>query len=187
MLFENVQLYELSPQVFSERLTILYNTFWQSTYGTTALGGNIPASVMETGAMNFTMAQNADRNIMFVATEANVSQNTMPVYKTDWRWFAALLACSIVLLAAAYTGLILKYITIAPDIIGYASSLTLLNPYAPTPTGGTTLTGLERTALLRDYPVRIGDVCPNEAVGAIAFAKADMGSVAKLDRKRWYI
>lgn len=184
--FGNVELYKLSPRVFGDRLTILYNTFWQSTYASRAIGGNLPASVMETGAMNFTQAQHADANVTFVATEANISQDTMPMYKTDWRWFAALLVCSIILLAAAYTGLVLKYITIAPDIIGYASSLTLLNPYVPTPTGGTTLTGLARTALMRDYPVRIGDVCPNEAVGAIAFARADR-NVGKLDRKRLYI
>ncbi|KAI4686071.1 uncharacterized protein J4E88_003908 [Alternaria novae-zelandiae] len=184
--FGNVELYKLSPQVFGDRLTIMYNTFWQSTFASRAIGGNLPASVMETGAMNFTQAQRADANITFVATEANVSQDTTPMYKTDWRWFAALLVCSFILLAAAYTGLVLKYITIAPDIIGYASSLTLLNPYVPTPTGGTTLTGLARTALMRDYPVRIGDVCPNEAVGAIAFARADR-NVGKLDRKRLYI
>lgn len=65
--------------------------------------------------------------------------------------------------------------------------MTLLNPYVPTPTGGTTLSGLERTALLRDFPVRIGDVCPNEAVGAIAFARADVASVGRLDRNREYI
>jgi hypothetical protein len=186
ILFRSVELYKVSPQDFGDRLTILYNTFWQSTYASKAIGGNLPASVLETGFLNYTETQGMEANLTFVASEANVSQDTASVYKLDWRWFAALLACSIILLAAAYTGLILKYITIAPDIIGYASSLTLLNPYVPTPTGGTTLTGLARTALMRDYPVRIGDVCPNEAVGAIAFARAD-GGVAKLDRKRWYI
>jgi hypothetical protein len=175
-------LYKLSPQVFGERLTILYNTFWQSTYGTRALSGNLPAYIMETAWFNTT-----NSNITFVATEANISQNTEPVYRTNWKWFTALLICSIILLTAAYSGLVLKYTTLVPDIIGYASSMTLLNPYVPTPTGGTTLSGLERTALLRDFPVRIGDVCPNEAVGAIAFARADVASVGRLDRNREYI
>jgi hypothetical protein len=185
--FVNVELYKLSPQAFGERLTILYNTFWQSTYGTRALGGNLPASVMETAWLNTTQTTDSVSSVKFVATDADVLQKTKPIYKTNWKWLTALLVCSIVLLAAAYSGLVLKYITLVPDIIGYASSLTLLNPYFPTPTGGTTLSGLERTALLRDYPVRIGDVCPDEAVGAIAFARSDMGSVGRLDRKRWYI
>jgi hypothetical protein len=82
--------------------------------------------------------------------------------------------CSMILLAAAYVGLVLKYITLAPDIIGYTSSLTLLNPYVSISTGGTTLHGLERAVLLHVLRVRIGDVGPNEPVGAIAFAKADL-------------
>lgn len=99
----------------------------------------------------------------------------------------ALLFSSIVLLAAFYADLVLKYNTLAPDIIGYALSLTILNPYVPTPTGGTTLYGLERAALLRDLPVRVGDVCANEPAGAIAFAKADDGRVGRLNGRRWYM
>ncbi|CAN9085292.1 unnamed protein product [Alternaria alternata] len=178
--FVNVELYKLSPQAFGERLTILYNTFWQSTYGTRALGGNLLASVLETAWLNTTQTTDSVSSVKFVATDADVLQKTKPIYKTNWKWLTALLVCSIVLLAAAYSGLVLKYVTLVPDIIGYASSLTLLNPYFPTPTGGTTLSGLERTALLRDYPVRIGDVCPDEAVGAIAFARSDMGSVGRM-------
>ncbi|KAG9189022.1 hypothetical protein G6011_05890 [Alternaria panax] len=185
--FVNVELYKLSPQVLGERLTILYNTFWQSTYGTRALGGSLPASVMETGWLNTSQTTDSVSSVKFDATEADVLKNTRPAYRTNWKWLTALLICSVVLLAAAYSGLVLKYITLVPDIIGYASSLTLLNPYFPTPTGGTTLNGLDRTALLRDFPVRIGDVCPDEEVGAIAFARADIGNVGRLDRKRWYI
>ncbi|KAL6158485.1 hypothetical protein ACJBU6_02597 [Exserohilum turcicum] len=184
VLFSYAKLWQLSPQVFGDRLTIMYNTFWQSTYGTPALAGNLPAYVLKTGQLNST---NAMSNIQFLPLEAQTTRATKPVYRTNWKWFTALLVCSLILLVAAWAALILKHITIAPDIIGYASSLTLLNPYCPTPTGGTTLNGLERAALLHDLPVRIGDVCPNESVGAIAFAKADMGQVARLDRQRWYI
>lgn len=182
--YDNVQLYKLKPEVFAERLTILYNTFFQSTYGTRALGGNLPKNLTQTGLV---LGAPSGANITFNGTEANTLHQTKEVYKTNWKWFSALLVCSLVLLFAAYAGLVLKYITLAPDIIGYASSLTMLNPYVPTPTGGTTLHGLERAALLHDLPVRIGDVCANEPVGAIAFAKADDGRVARLDRKRWYI
>ncbi|CAO2655975.1 Nn.00g047780.m01.CDS01 [Neocucurbitaria sp. VM-36] len=182
--YDNVELHRLSPEVFAERLTILYNTFFQSTYGTLALGGHLPSNLTQTGLI---VGPSYGTNVTFNGTEANLLQESKPVYKTNWKWFTALLVCSLVLLIAAYVGLVLKYITLAPDIIGYASSLTLLNPYVPTPTGGTTLHGLERAALLHDLPVRIGDVCANEPVGAIAFAKADNGRVARLDRKRYYI
>lgn len=183
--YDNVQLYKLDPDVFARRLTILWNTFHQSTFATTTLGGALPKNLTQTGLL---VAHNGfSPNITFNGTQADIVQQTLPVYKTNWKWFVALLISSLVLLAAAYAGLILKYITLAPDIIGYASSLTMLNPYVPTPTGGTTLHGLERAALLHDLPVRIGDVCANEPVGAIAFAKADDGRVARLNRRRWYI
>ncbi|USP81570.1 hypothetical protein yc1106_08844 [Curvularia clavata] len=180
----NVGLWTLSPAEFGDRFTILYNTFWQSTYAMPALAGNVPASTLETGWMNDTTTT---FNTSFVPTEAFLTTDTKSAYKTNWKWFTALLVCSVILLIASYTALVLKYITIAPDIIGYASSLTILNPYVPTPTGGTTLNGLERAALLRDMPVRIGDVTPNEPVGVIALAKADTGQVARLDRQRSYI
>jgi len=181
--YSYVQLYELDPDVFARRFTILWNTFYQSTYATIALGGALPKNLTQTGVM----LGGVGANVTFNGTQADVLQQTRPVYKANWKWFVALLFCSLILLAAAYAGLVLKYITLAPDIIGYASSLTLLNPYVPTPTGGTTLHGLERAALLHNLPVGIGDVCANEPVGAIAFAKADNGRVARLNRRRWYI
>jgi hypothetical protein len=104
---------------------------WQFTYGTRALDGNLPENITETGRL---IGESYGSNITFNATEANILRQTRPVYKTNWKWFTALLMCSTILLAAAYASLVLKYITLAPDIIAYASSLTLLNPYFPTPT-----------------------------------------------------
>jgi hypothetical protein len=179
----NVALYKLDPEVFSRRLTIVWNTFHQSTFATNALGGALPANLIDTGLLTSSITQNATFN----ATQASILKQKLPVYKVNWPWFVALLFSSIVLLAASYAGLVLKYITLAPDVIGYASSLTILNPYVPTPMSGTTLHGLERAALLHDLPVRIGDVCANEPVGAIALAKADDGRVGRLNRRRWYI
>ncbi|KAF2790314.1 hypothetical protein K505DRAFT_251467 [Melanomma pulvis-pyrius CBS 109.77] len=177
--YDNVDLYKLPPDVLAERLTILVNTFFQATYATTALGGNLPKNLTEL----------ADESpfLTFNSTQADITDVSELIYRTKWRWFAALLVSSIILQIAAYAGLVLKYITLAPDIIGYASSLTLLNPYTPTPTGGTTLHGLERAALLYDMPVKIGDVCAGEPVGAIAMARADLGRVGGLDRRRIYI
>ena len=178
-MYDNVNLYELPTDVFAERLTILWNSFFQSTYAVRALAGNLDK------ATSTNMTGEDTSAIRFNTTESLTSQRR-DVYRVNWKWFGVLLSCSLVLLAAAYAGLVLKYLSIAPDIIGYASSLAMLNPYVPTPTGGTTLHGLERTALLHDLPVRLGDVCPNESVGAIALATND-GRVRGLDRRRWYI
>jgi hypothetical protein len=177
--YDNVDLYKLSPDILGERLTILVNTFYQSTYATTALGGNLPKNLTELSADSTFLT--------FNATEARITDESHLIYRCNWRWFATLLLSAIVLQIAAYAGLVLKYVTLAPDILGFVSSLTLLNPYVPTPPGGTTLNGLERAALLYDLPIRIGDVCANEPVGAIAMARSDLGRVGKLDRKKFYI
>ncbi|KAH3919091.1 hypothetical protein HBH56_028680 [Parastagonospora nodorum] len=183
--FDYVQLYKLDPDVFARRLTILWNTFHQSTFATTTLGGALPSNLTQTGLL--VNPNGFSPNITFNGTQARVIQQTLPVYKTNWKWFAALLFSSLILLSAAYAGLAIRYMTLAPDIIGYASSMAMLNPYVPINTGGSTLYGLERSALLHDLPVRIGDVRPNEPVGTIAFAKADDGRVARLNRRRYYI
>lgn len=181
------KLYMLDLEVLSRGLTILLNTFHQSTFATTALGGALPKDLAQDGQL--AVVSNSDKNTIYTfnSTQANIVQESSAVYMTNWKWFIALLFSSLVLLVAAYAGLILKYITLAPDIIGFASSLTMLNPYFQTPTGSTTLHGLERAALLHNFPVQIGDVCADESVGTIAFAKADEGNVAKLDRRRLYI
>lgn len=177
--YNNVDLYKLAPDLLAERLTIIWNTFWQSTYATTTLGGNLPKNLTELSVDSPFLS--------FNETQANIVDESKEVYKTNWKWFTALLVSSVILQIAACTGVVLKYITLAPDIVGYASSLTLCNPYIPVPTGGTTLHGLERAALLRHLPIKIGDVAPDEPVGMIAVAKEDDGRVARLDRKRLYI
>lgn len=173
------QIYKLTPEILSERLTILWNTFFQSTYAMNTLGGNL--------AQTFdNITQSADLQL-FNVTESVISTPMPNIWHTNWSWFTALLISSIILQIASFMALFFKYYTCVPDIIGYASSMTLLNPYVPTPTGGTTLHGLERAHMLQDMKIMIGDVCANEPVGAVAFAKADEGRVARLTRKRFYV
>jgi hypothetical protein len=174
------KLYELPPSVFAQRLTILWNTFFQSTYAARALAGNLDKAT----STNISSVE-GEIGSAFNATETFASQQRI-TYRVNWEWFSVLLSCSLILLAAAYAGLVFKYLSLAPDIVGYASSLTMWNPYVPTAMSGTTLHGLERTALLHDLPVRIGDVRPYCSVGAIALATND-GRVVHLDKQKLYI
>ncbi|OCK84634.1 hypothetical protein K432DRAFT_422421 [Lepidopterella palustris CBS 459.81] len=178
--YDNVDLWRLTPDLLAQRLNIVINTFFQSTFATTALAGNLPQNLSS-------LATGIAPALTFNASASQVVEQTADKYQCDWMWIAILLAVSAVLQIFAYTGLVLKYITLAPDILGYVSSLTLLNPYVPVPTGGTTLDGLQRASLLRDIRLKIGDVCANEPHGAIAIASADRGTVGKLTRTRWYI
>ena len=97
----------------------------------------------------------------------------------NWGWFIALLVSSFILQIIEIVGLVLKYLSLAPDIIGYASSLTLMYSFIHSQVEGTTLHGLERVALLSDLKIRIGDVCSNEPVGPIAMAEMMLRELAK--------
>ncbi|KAF1977382.1 hypothetical protein BU23DRAFT_452372 [Bimuria novae-zelandiae CBS 107.79] len=178
-LYTYAQLYTLTPELFSQRLTVLWNTFFQSTYAMTTLSGALDQT--------FSNVTRSAHSQLFNGTVAALTTPMPNVWRTNWNWFIALLVSSVVLQIAAYAALFFKYYTCVPDIIGYASSMTLLNPYVPVPTGGTTLHGLERACMLQDMQVMIGDVCADEPAGAVAFAKVDKGRVARLNRKRFYV
>jgi hypothetical protein len=182
--YENVDLWRLDPEVLGQRLEILVNTFWQSTYATTALSGKLPSNLT---SLQYAEGLQLYPSLVFDSSDAQLSEETEDRYQCEWVWITSLLICSIILQIAALTGLVLRYLTLAPDILGYVSSHTFLNPYLPVPTGGTTLNGLERTALLKGTRVRIGDVCANSPIGAIAIGSADSGNLGKLSRLRWYI
>jgi hypothetical protein len=70
---------------------------------------------------------------------------------------------------------------VAPDILGYVSSMTIENPYTSIPGvplgSGSTLNGLERSKLLRNVRVRIGDVREAGKSGKIALAAEGEGVV----------
>jgi hypothetical protein len=82
----------------------------------------------------------------------------------------------------ALTGIFLRAMTRAPDILGYVSSLTRDNPHIPLSAGaegsGTTLSGLDRARLLRDMRVQIADVEGDKDVERIAL----VGVGVDLDR-----
>ena len=176
----HVDLWQLAPNVLASRLEILFNTLVQVTYALDAVTAS-PASATTGDAVQ----------PGFNVTEATVT-TTIPdgQYRCGWGWFAALLASSVVLQIAALLGLVLKYITLAPDMVGYVSSLALFNPYIPVPIGSTALNGLDRSAVLKDLPVRIGDVLGTEPVGAIALTGGTGGDAAagvtRLRKKRLY-
>ena len=72
----------------------------------------------------------------------------------------------------------LRYHTVIPDTMGYVSSMTIENPYISIPGiipgAGSTLSGMERTKLLRSMRVRIGDLHPGQEFGKLVLAKVDL-------------
>ncbi|KAF3006632.1 hypothetical protein E8E13_007746 [Curvularia kusanoi] len=55
-MYDNVNLYELPADVFAERLTILWNSFFQSTYAARALAGNLEKATSTNISINAEMS-----------------------------------------------------------------------------------------------------------------------------------
>ena len=177
----HVDLWQLAPDVLASRLEILFNTLVQVTY---ALDAVTTSQVSATTTTTNGDSIQPDFNVTIASVITTIPDGR---YRCSWGWFAALLVSSIVLQIAASLGFVLKYTTLAPDMVGYVSSLALFNPYIPAPVGSTALNGLDRSAVLKDLPVRIGDVLGTEPVGAIALTGGDMVvGVARLRKKRLY-
>lgn len=165
ILFQFVNLAKLDPQTFGKRFQVVYNTFWQATYGAQSLVGNLKQNLT---------AASTEISMAFNTTQAHVLQSERQMYVCHWTYVALLIITSLVLLAAGLATLILKHMTLAPDIFGYASSCIRDNPYAmlgPDADGGAShKDGLEQARVLRRVRVMIGDVNGESEVGHIAFA-----------------
>jgi hypothetical protein len=78
-----------------------------------------------------------------------------------------LLLISTLLLLLSIASVVFSFLTIAPDLFYYASSLARENPYTDTPDGGTALDGGERSRLLKAMKVQIADVSPENQIGYV--------------------
>ncbi|KAI9794778.1 MAG: hypothetical protein M1816_002906 [Peltula sp. TS41687] len=192
--YEN--LWQLKPDAFAKRLGVVLNTFWQSTYAAKYLGGNLPTDLAsynnlttEGNALIGAVADDGWREQLFGLTSARAARPNGDKYHCNWTWVFIFLLTSAVLQLAALGGLVLKYLTLAPDILGYVSSYTRDNPHAAVFPGGSHLDGPERARKLKNVVVRLADVRGDADVGHIAFAVKDVdpnGSQRRVTKGRLY-
>ena len=177
--FSEVNLYTLPADVFSKRLSLLWNTYWQCGLAPWYQTGNLPSNLTA-------FSDQANSSYLIVnATTASVT-HLQAVYVSNRPWAVLLLIASLILFACAIYCAILKYRTVAPDVLGYVSSLTRDNPYVPLPGGGTALDGLERARLLKNMKVRLQDVTPWDPQGHIALRNDEWPDYGKLTTDRLY-
>jgi hypothetical protein len=128
--------------------------------------------------------------------EFNTSSTVMmqsprtPIVVCSWLYFIILTGTSLFLISYTILNAWLRYHTVIPDSMGYVSSMTIENPYISIPGiipgAGSTLSGMERTKLLRSMRVRIGDVHPGQEFGKLVLAR-ESRFVAKVERKRMFV
>lgn len=202
---------DLSPEVFSKRLSLVFNTYYQlssqtsgyfgslssnlSAYGpdtlpVTDINKYLPANLSATEHafddwINKFMLVAKDLDYRFIGATTTADATTISqIFVCNWAWFALLIVASSVILITGSIAVILKRKTLGPEMFGFVSSMTYENPWLGIPTGGTMLDGMERARLLKDVEVCIGDVRGNEEVGHIAIAAGI--PIRKLERGRLY-
>jgi hypothetical protein len=207
-----VDLGKLSADVFSRRLAILMNTYYQLSLAPNAFLGDLPShnlsvygpDTLPSGDVDVYLPRNLsskntpfldwwpifeDRvmssDLSFIGATANATLTaTHEVYACNFAWLALLLATSGILLLMGAGSLVLKRRTLGPEMFGLVTSMTYENPYVKIPEGGSTLDAMERARLLKDMEVYIADVETSNDVGHVAFAAGV--PLRKLERGRLY-
>lgn len=107
------------------------------------------------------------------------------VFKLSWPWSIAFLVSTVLLLLAGIISVVIESITVAPDTLGYVSTVARNSRYLHVkPTSGA-MTGAERARKLADTKVMMQDVKAHADVGKIALGlKSD--KAVQLQANRLY-
>jgi hypothetical protein len=198
-------------ELFSRRLSLAMNTFYQVSVQPTGYFGDLPNNLSAYGPdtttasdINVYLPKNLSAtehtftdwwtafeqdiqaiNSPFIgATTIADTTATEQVFICNFAWLTLLFAASGVTLSTGILALILKRKTLGPELFGFVTSMTYENPWVKIPEGGTMLDAMERARLLKDVEVCVADVCGNDDVGHIAFAAGV--PLRKLERGRLY-
>ena len=175
-----VSLNGLSAALFSERFSLLFNTYWQCSLVPWYQTGDFPSN---TSALNDDL--DGDPEQTFNTTMTTVTTFT-DIYVCNTVWAVILFIASSALLLCGVCGAIAKYMARGPDILGYVSTLTRDSPYIDLPPGGCALDGLERSRLLSNLKVKLQDVAAEDEIGHIAFSSAERLAASNLIPGRLY-
>ncbi|KAK6815455.1 hypothetical protein RU639_008909 [Aspergillus parasiticus] len=106
-----------------------------------------------------------------------------PIYEISWPWLAISIVATVTIIVGAFVPALLGFFTRNPDILGYVSSMTRDAPNLEVPPGGGTLGGMDRTLLLKDMSIRLGEITDDSvSVSRIGIGTLDQASPSKMGR-----
>ena len=173
-----ILLANLPTNLFSERFSLVFNSYYQLGLVPWYQTGNFPTDGTSAG-INDTIGGDLYYHGRFNTTTSTVTTFT-EIYVCNKIWAAILFFASTILLVCGLGGAIINHMMRGPKILGYVSTMTRDNPYLNLPSGGCTLDGLERARLLRNLEVKVQDVAAESQVGHIALSSASIADGAKL-------
>jgi hypothetical protein len=119
----------------------------------------------------------------FTTTERSVYGN--PIFTISIPWIICFIICTILLLVAGIFSVIVESVTVAPDTLGYVSSVARNSRYLHVKPTSDAMTGPERARKLADTQVMMQDVKANAGVGKIALGLVSDKAV-RLQANRMY-
>ena len=177
--FKYSNLSTLDPATFSRNMEVAYNTFWQSTYGAAYLTGNLSSNL----STYDNISTSYELPLYFNSSQASMVRFDGREYHSNKAFGGILFIISFLLLCEAVASVALRITTLAPDILGYVSSLTRDNPYVGV-SGASHLDGLERARALQALMVTLGDVNVGAEIGHITLTASE--NVQRLKKQRLY-
>lgn len=171
---------QLDPGTFGLRFGQLFNTYIMSLLGYQ----NIPNGFNQ----DFVTDPNGYEFPIGVLNASNASfwyETEVLVCHTGWL-VVLIISTSAIIIAVVIGALIPLFCKSPPSLLN-ATALVKDNPYADIPHTGSTLGGYERSKLLKNVRVKIGDVAAESEVGHISIGTlAGNDGVQKLSRRRLY-
>lgn len=171
--YVNVSL--IPPEVFSRRLSLVLNTYYQLSMQPTGYFGGLSNNLSRYGPDTLPVtdinaylptnlsatedtfldrwstfnneAQNINSPFIGATTTANVT-TLEEIFVCNFAWLSLLLASSGVILVTGAVALVLKHKTLGPEIFGFVTSMTYENPYVKI-AGGTLGGGTTMDAMER--------------------------------------
>ncbi|KAF2463620.1 uncharacterized protein BDR25DRAFT_347112 [Lindgomyces ingoldianus] len=174
---EDLALRNLTKTEFATSLVQLMNTYWLAGCGLAQVEVGVPTRI----APEFLPPRNASLLRRYY-TPVNATETlATEVVRCSKPWLAALFIATGAMFLAGAFGLVLEFTRKAPDFALNISSLTRDNPYIHLPPGGSTLDSIDRSRLLQNLRIRLGDIKPDDPVGYIAIASCEgQGKVLRL-------
>lgn len=169
-------LYAISPTDFATRFGYLFNT-WVGV-------GYCPEcnSINDNSTLN---SSTQDIQRRYITVNATRQYSGEQVYLVSVPWAIAFLVSTVLLLLAGIISVIVESVTVAPDTLGYVSTVARNSRYLHVKPTSSAMNGAERARKLANTKVMMQDVKANADVGKIALGlKSD--KAVQLQANRLY-
>jgi hypothetical protein len=113
---------------------------------------------------------------LYIYTAARHSITGDYIYRVYAGWMVLYFSCTGLLLIAGTFSVILEYKTVAPDVLGYVSTVARNSRYLHLPKTSSAMSGGERARKLGGFEVMMQDVKGNADVGRIALGMKHEGA-----------